>query len=106
MLLALHGSCGTREWYRPRISRLGSGFSCQISKDRNADDKEDPGNKMSCGNVGTEQVEVDVLLSIDIVPEYSGCNKQRLRASALLRRARSRGAEASWIGPEQPLGRI
>ena len=55
---------------------------------------------MSCGNVDTEQVEVDdVLLGVDMVPEYSGCDKQRLRASALLRR--SRGAEASWIGPEQ-----
>ena len=55
---ALHDSCGTRKWYRPRRSRLWCGFSCQVSQDRNADDWEDPGEEMSCGNVSPGQVEV------------------------------------------------
>ena len=33
-LLALHGTCGTREWYRTRRSRLWCGVSCQVSQDR------------------------------------------------------------------------
>ena len=37
-----------------------------------------------------------------MVPEYSVCNKQRLRVSAPLVKAWSRGVGASWIGPKGP----
>ena len=57
------------------------------------------GRRMSEGQTSDGR---NARLGVDAVPEYSGCDKQRLRASAPLGRARSRGAGASWIGPEGP----
>ena len=55
------------------------------------------GKRMSGGHNGQ-----NARLGVDTVPKHSGCDKQCLRAFALLGKARSRDAGASWIGPEGP----